>query len=173
MTADEIRSLLGLTPLPVEGGLYAESWRSDETLAAAALPARYGGPRAIGTAIYYLLTPGIFSAMHRVRSDEIFHFYMGDPVEALLLAEGAAGRVVTLGHDLAAGMRPQLVVPRGVWQGLALRPGGAWALLGTTVSPGFEPADFELGARAALGAAFPAHAERISRLTRAGGPALR
>ena len=95
MTADEIRSLLGLTPLPVEGGLYAESWRSDETLGPDALPPRYGSARSIGTAIYYLLTPGAFSAMHRVRSDEIFHFYMGDPVEALLLPEGEAGRVVT------------------------------------------------------------------------------
>lgn len=168
MTADEIRALLGLTPLPVEGGLYVESWRSDETLAAGALPARYGGARAIGTAIYYLLTPGVFSAMHRVRSDEIFHFYMGDPVEALLLPVGEAGRVVTLGHDLAAGMRPQLVVRRGVWQGLALRAGGAWALLGTTVAPGFDPADFELGRREPLAAEFPAHAAHVTRLTRAG-----
>ena len=168
MTADEIRALLSLEPLPVEGGLYVESWRSDETIGASALPSRYGGPRALGTAIYYLLEAGTFSAMHRLRSDEVFHFYLGDPVEALLLGPGRTGREVTLGTDLAAGMRPQLVVPRGAWQGFSLKSSGAWALLGTTVAPGFDPADFEHGERASLLAAFPDHAARIRALTRDG-----
>jgi hypothetical protein len=165
VTAADIRSLLGLVPLPVEGGLYVESWRSDERLAAAALPPRYGAPRALGTAIYYLLEAGACSTLHRLRSDEVFHFYLGDPVEVLLLREGEGGRQATLGPDLAAGMRPQLVVPRGTWQGLALRPGGRWALLGTTVAPGFDLADFERGSRSRLTAAFPALAARIAALT--------
>lgn len=105
--------------------------------------------------------------MHRVRSDEIFHFYMGDPVEMLLLTPEDGGRIVTIGTDLGAGARPQVIVPAGVWQGTRLRAGGAWALLGTTVSPGFEFEDYEHGARAELVARFPEWKERIEALTRA------
>jgi predicted cupin superfamily sugar epimerase len=166
VTADQIRALLGLAPHP-EGGYFRETYRAAEALPAGALPARYGADRALGTAIYYLLTPGTFSAVHRLRSDEVFHFYAGDPVEMLLLEEGG-GRVVTLGNDLAAGLRPQQVVPAGVWQGSRLRPGGAWALLGTTVAPGFDFADYEAGARAELQRAWPAFATVIAELTREG-----
>ena len=166
MTADEIRALLRLAPHP-EGGFFRETWRAAEALPAGALPARYGGPRALGTAIYYLLTPATFSEMHRLASDEIFHFYLGDPVEMLLLAPDGSGEAILLGPDLAAGMRPQVAVPRGVWQGARLREGGRFALLGTTVAPGFEYADYESGARADLLAAYPAHAPAIMGLTRA------
>jgi predicted cupin superfamily sugar epimerase len=165
-SAGELIAALGLVPHPHEGGFYAETWRSDEALAAGALPARYRGARALGTAIYYLLTPATFSAMHRLASDEVFHFYLGDPVEMLLLESEGAGRVVQLGTDLAAGERPQVLVPRGIWQGSRLAPGGQVALLGTTVAPGFDPADFELGARAALRSAWPHFADRIDALTR-------
>jgi hypothetical protein len=167
MTADELRALLGLAPHP-EGGYFRETWRADEAVARRALPARYDGDRALGTAIYYLLTPGTCSALHRLRSDEVFHFYRGDPVEMLLLAADGSGRVITIGVDLAAGMRPQVVVPAGVWQGARLRAGGAWALLGTTVAPGFDFADYEAGARAELQRAWPAFAELIAALTPAG-----
>jgi predicted cupin superfamily sugar epimerase len=166
MTADEIRSLLRLVPHPAEGGWFAETYRSSETIGAGGLPDRYPGPRSLGTAIYYFLTAGTFSAMHRLRSDEIFHFYLGDPVEMLLLRPDGSGDIVTLGPDLHAGMRPQVVVPREVWQGSRLRAGGAWALLGTTVAPGFDHADYETGRREALLTAYPRFRERILQLTR-------
>ena len=157
---------LGLKPHPREGGWFVESYRSDERIACDALPERYGADRALGTAIYYLLTASTFSEMHRLAGDEIFHFYLGDPVEMLLLRPEGTGATVLLGSDLVAGMRPQLVVPRGVWQGARLREGGRWALLGTTVAPGFEYADYETGARGDLLAAYPAHAPMIVALTR-------
>jgi len=162
--------LLDLQPHPAEGGYFIETYRADETLSAAALPGRYGGQRAHGTAIYYLLKDDNVSAMHRLASDEVFHFYLGDAVEMLhLYADGHAASVV-LGRDLDAGERPQAVVPRGIWQGARLRPGGRFALMGTTVAPGFDFADFELGERGALTAAYPAHAEMIAALTPAEAP---
>ena len=165
--AADLIARLGLTPHPREGGWFAETYRSDERVASAALPVRYGAERALGTAIYYLLTPATFSEMHRLASDEIFHFYLGDPAEMLLLGPDGSGAMVLLGPDLAAGMRPQVVVARGIWQGARLREGGRFALLGTTVAPGFEYADYESGARADLLAAYPSHAPLITALTRA------
>jgi predicted cupin superfamily sugar epimerase len=167
VNADEIRALLRLVPHRAEGGCFIQTYRSDETLERAALPSRYTGDRAFGTAIYYLLAPGTCSALHRLRSDEVFHFYLGDPVEMLLLPPGEPGAVAVLGADLAGGMRPQIVVPRGVWQGSRLVAGGSAALLGTTVAPGFDSADFELGERAALIREWPAWAEQIRALTSA------
>jgi predicted cupin superfamily sugar epimerase len=165
LTADRIKSLLGLVPLEHEGGWFAETYRANETIPAGALGRDRPEARALATAIYYLLTPETFSAMHRVRSDEMFHFYLGDPVEMLQLAPEGTGGVVLLGPDLDAGMRPQLLVPRGVWQGARLAPGGRLALLGTTVAPGFDFRDFELGDRA-LAEEYPEHRERILSLTR-------
>lgn len=151
LTAARLIELLGLEPLPVEGGHYRETWRS---------PA--------GSAIYYLLTdePDSFSALHRLPTDEVYHFYLGDPVEMLMLQEGGRMENVTLGPDVAAGQRVQHVVPRGVWQGSRLRAGGRFALLGTTMAPGFVPQDYECGVRDALVAAYPSAAEAIRRLTR-------
>jgi uncharacterized protein len=137
-TVEALRALLGLVPHPIEGGFFTETYRSADLLPGDTLPARYRGPRAAATAIYYLLTPETFSAMHRLGSDEIFHFYLGDPVEMLQLAPDGSHRVVVIGPDLEAGQRPQVVVPRGVWQGARLRPGGRLALLGTTVAPGLR-----------------------------------
>jgi hypothetical protein len=163
MTAEDVIRLLGLEPLAIEGGHFAETWRSTDRVT---LPARYRGERALGTAIYYLLTPGTFSEMHRLPADEVFHFYLGDPAEMLHLLPGGTGRLVTIGTDLAAGMRPQVVAPAGAWQGSRLVPGGAWALLGTTMAPGFDPADYERGARAALLAGWPEFRGGIEALTR-------
>jgi predicted cupin superfamily sugar epimerase len=129
------------------------------------LPGRYGGPRPCATAIYFLLTPEAHSAVHRLQTDEVWHFYLGDTVEMLLLAADGSGRAVLLGPDLSAGQRPQVVVPRGVWMGARLSPGGRFALLGTTMAPGFDAADFEAGNRAALLAAYPAFREMILALT--------
>jgi hypothetical protein len=162
LDADEIRRLLHLEPLPGEGGFFIETHRSGESLAAAA---GTRGGHALSTAIYYLITPRAFSALHRIRSDEIFHFYLGDPVEMLQLAPDGSGRVVTLGTDLDAGMRPQVAVPRGTWQGTRLVPGGRAALLGTTVSPGFEPAEYEPGDREVLARSHPQFRDLIHALS--------
>ncbi len=166
MTAEQIIATLGLVPLEPEGGYFRETYRSAALIPAEALPARAAGPRACSTAIYYLLTPDTFSAMHRVAWDEIFHFYLGDPVEMLRLFPGGAGDVVTIGTGLSAGMRPQVVVPAGAWQGARIAPGGRCALLGTTVAPGFDPADFEPGLRAPLIASHPRFRDLIAALTR-------
>lgn len=166
MTADEIKALLGLTPLTVEGGYFAETYRSGDLVSPEQFGGRYESRRTVATAIYYLLEPGTFSEMHRVKSDEIFHFYLGDPVEMLQLWPDGSSRVVTLGTDLESGMRPQVVVPRGVWQGCRLRQGGTVALLGCTVSPGFEYADYESGQCEDLAARWPDQKQRIAGLTR-------
>jgi predicted cupin superfamily sugar epimerase len=165
MTAEEIKHRLGLEQHPCEGGYFVQTWKAQEEIPQAALPARYSGARAAGTAIYYLLEPSTFSEMHRLVSDEVFHFYLGDPVEMLQLWPDGSDRVVVLGDNLAAGMLPQVVVPKDVWQGSRLRPGGQLALLGCTVSPGFDYADYETGKRAELMETYPGCAELIRRLT--------
>jgi predicted cupin superfamily sugar epimerase len=165
ITASDLIERLNLKPHP-EGGFYTETYRADELIHAGSLPSRYGGERAFGTAIYYLLVPGTCSSMHRIQSDEIFHFYMGDPVDMLLLFPGGEGKTVTLGYHLEGGMMPQVVVPRGVWQGAALRDGGQWALMGTTVAPGFEFQDFETGERDTLVNEYPRFERAIRGLTR-------
>jgi hypothetical protein len=175
VTADELIKLLGLRPHK-EGGYFAEAWRSPEKLAVNALPPRYSGSRSLSTSIYYLLTPDTFSRLHRLRSDEIFHFYLGDPVEFLLLEpsserdreavedEEPTGRLVLLGPDIKEGHRPMLVVRRGAWQGARLKKGGRFALMGTTTAPGFEYDDYEEGNRATLVSEYPGFADRICEL---------
>jgi hypothetical protein len=160
VTAGEIKKLLNLEPHPAEGGFYRRTYASEGT---AELP---GGARSLSTAIYYLLEPGTFSAMHVLASDEIFHFYLGDPVEMLQLHPGGRSAVFTLGPDLAAGQHVQLVVPAGVWQGSRLIAGGKVALLGCTVTPGFNFADYRGASYAELAAKWPTEAERIRALTR-------
>jgi predicted cupin superfamily sugar epimerase len=164
-TADELIRRLNLQPHPKEGGYFRETYRAVDTVPASALPSRYRGDRRASTAIYYLLTPTTFSALHRLESDEIFHFYLGSPVRMLQLLPDGTGRTVILGPDLAAGQDVQVVVPRGVWQGSLLEPGGDFALLGCTVAPGFEYADYESGNRDALQSQYPLFAEMIARLT--------
>ena len=164
LSVREIMDLLELKPLPLEGGYFHETYRSTDCLAPGSLPARYLSAKQAGTAIYYLLTPDTFSAMHRLPTDEVFHHYLGGPVTMLQLGpEG--GKVVKLGSDLRAGARPQVVAPRGVWQGSYLES-GAFALLGTTMAPAFDPADYEHGDRDRLIAEFPEWADLIRRLTR-------
>lgn len=165
MTADDLTRLLHLQPHPKEGGYFRETYRASEALAADALSARYGAPRSVSTAIYYLLTPTTFSALHRLQSDEVFHFYLGDPVRMLQLSPDGTGRSIVLGPDLGAGQQVQVVVPRGVWQGSVLEPGGEFALLGCTVAPGFDYADYESSTRQELLAHYPQFADLICRLT--------
>lgn len=164
-TAEDLIRRLGLQPHPKEGGFFRETYRAAEPFAAAALPARYGGSRSASTAIYYLLTPGTYSALHRLATDEIFHFYLGSPVRMLQLLPDGEGREVILGPDPLRGQSPQTLVPRGVWQGSLLEPGGEFALLGCTVAPGFDYADYEGAVRTDLLARYPTFADLIARLT--------
>ena len=159
MTAEEVIAHLQLQPHPVEGGFFRETYRSKESLK------RGQNNRSISTAIYYLLTPKTVSALHRLSGDEVFHFYMGDPVRMLQLRPDGSTRTLILGTDLNAGQVPQLVVPGGVWQGSVLIDGGSFALLGATMAPGFDYADYESADREELTARYPGEAAMIERLT--------
>jgi len=163
--ADELIARLGLTPHPREGGFFRETYRCEESYAPDSLPPRYFGPRSVGTAIYYLLKPGTMSALHRLRSDEVFHFYLGDPVRMLQLLANGSGKSIVLGPNLEAGQQVQVAVPRNVWQGTILEPGSEFALLGCTVAPGFDYADYEHGDRSELIRKYPQFADEITRLT--------
>ena len=166
MDAGDVIRVLGLEPHAGEGGYFRETYRSGGCIPASALPEGYLGGRAFGTAIYYLITPESFSALHRVRGDELFHFYLGDPVDMLRLFPDSSGEELILGSDIMAGHLLQCQVPGGVWQGLRLADGGRFALLGTTMAPGFEYEDFELGDPEWLMAGFPALRDRIARFVR-------
>ena len=163
MTADEIKTLLKLEPHPVEGGHFRRTYTSTLIVQVE----REGQPatRAMGTAIYYLLEPGTFSEMHMLSSDELFHFYLGDPVEMLQLWPDGRSEVVVLGPNLAAGQHVQLLVPAGVWQGTRLLGEGKVALLGCSVVPGFDFADYRSGSYMELAAQWPSEADRIRELT--------
>ncbi len=198
LDADEIIRFFDLQPLPVEGGLFRQTYRSAEAISPAALPGRYAGlpgetqggaaseaqdapARPIATAIFYLLTSRpaenaqgnivssnlpSFSAFHRLRSDEIYHFYLGDPLEITLLYPDGTSRQVILGQDIFHGQQLQLVVPHGAWQGTRLASGGRFALIGTTMAPGYTDADYEHGDRETLLAQYPHERERILAMTR-------
>lgn len=162
MNADEIVRTLGLVPHP-EGGSYREVFRSELRLPSAT----HDGERSASTAIYFLLKSGEFSAFHRVRSDEGWHHYAGDPLELTLLTPERV-EVVRLGKDIVNGERPFAMVRAGVWQ--AARPtAGAegFTLVGCTVAPGFDFSDFEMPTRAELITQLPEHRETIVPLTRA------
>lgn len=144
-----IADILGLAPLPDEGGLYRQMW-SDGT----------------STAIYFLLTCGDFSALHLLSGPETYHYYGGAPLQLLLL-DDASDEISepVLGMNLQTGQRPQLTVPGGVWQGSSSR--GAWTLIGTTMAPGFSWDAFILADRGEMCDRFPTVAQRIVELTRA------
>lgn len=165
MTADEIKQLLQLQPLSIEGGFFRETYRSRWAVSAEYLPDGFAGSRSIGTAIYYMLTPETFSALHRLPGTEVFHFYLGDPVVMLQLLPDGSSRTITLGSDLLNGQQPQVVVRGQVWQGSRLAPGGKLALMGTTMSPGFDYADYETADREQLIAQYPGAASRITEYT--------
>ncbi len=156
MSAEEVIARLGLTPLSGEGGLCRQTYVSG---------VRTEGGEAAGTAIFYLLRGDSFSHLHRLTGDEVYHFYLGDPVELVeLLPDGTARRTV-LGGDIAAGQEVQHLVPAGNWQGSRLAEGGAWALMGTTMCPGYTDEGYEHGDAEALLARYPQAAGEIRALT--------
>jgi predicted cupin superfamily sugar epimerase len=159
---DQLISHLQLKPHP-EGGFYAETFRSTLPVDSA----EHRGTRSASTAIYFLLRSQDVSAFHRVRSDEVWHHYLGDPLELYLIDDQGSLRVERLGADFARGQRPQALAPRNVLQAARVtteRHG--FTLCGCTVAPGFDFADFELPARSELSARFPAHRALFSELAR-------
>jgi hypothetical protein len=155
---------LNLAPHP-EGGWYRQTYRSQLLLPSAALPG-YGGDRVAATTIYFLLSGDEFSALHRLRSDEGWHFYAGSPLVVHVVDAGGAYRQILLGSDPGAGHAFQAVVPGGCWFGSSLLQPGTFALVGCTVAPGFEFADFEMAKRPELLSLYPEHRGIITRLTR-------
>jgi predicted cupin superfamily sugar epimerase/quercetin dioxygenase-like cupin family protein len=156
--------------VPQEGCWFSLSYSSDDQLDGDSLPARYAGrPHAAGNAIVALETPKDFSAMHRLQTDEVWHFYDGSPIDLLLLYPDGHGQRVTLGANVLAGELRQFTVPRGVWQGSAPRnrSAAAYSLFADQLSPGFDYADAEIGYRDSLQREYPAFARDIAHLTRA------
>jgi predicted cupin superfamily sugar epimerase len=150
-TAQEMIDAYDLKPLVGEGGYFRQTW----------IRAGEDPTSPLGTAILYLVTPGSFSALHRLAHDEIFHFYLGDPCEAVAIDPSGNLSVTVLGHDIAAGMQVQHIVPAGSWQGTRLIPGGEWALFGTTMAPGFDISGFELATHADIEQFAPGIADRV------------
>jgi uncharacterized protein len=168
-TAQEIAEKLNLKPLPKEGGLFGLTYMAGETISPNALPARYvDRVKPYSTAIFYLLTDDAdsFSALHRLPTDEVYHFYLGNPVQMCLLYPDGTARTVILGQDIFNGQHVQFVVPAGVWQGSHVVEGGSYALLGTTMAPGYSHGDYEPGSRRELISSYPQAAKLINRLTR-------
>lgn len=164
-SAKEIIDVLELKPLQKEGGLYRETYRSVGKMSPDATHSKNADSKNLCTAIYYLLTPDMFSAIHKLPTDEIFHFYLGDPVIMLQLRPNKTSEIITLGHDVINGQHVQVVVPKGTWQGSFLKDGGSYALMGTTMSPGFDSSDFEAGICGELINRYPDKKELIQRLT--------
>ena len=156
MTAQDVINALQLEPLTMEGGYFRRTYCSKECTP---------DGKPMGTAIYYLLTPDSYSRLHMLPTDEIYHFYMGDPVELTILDPKGTGETVLLGNDLEKGMVPQFCAPANCWQGSCLAEGGAWALVGTTMAPGFADEDFIPGDRDILLAEYQAFKEKIIKLT--------
>ena len=156
---------LKLAPHP-EGGFYRETYRAAETIEAAHLPERFGGGRVHSTAIYFLLPGDQISALHRIKSDEVWHFYAGTTLTLTLLHPDGRLEAHRLGPRPERGEAFQALVPAGCWYGARVDDPASYALVGGTVAPGFDFADFELAERAALLARFPEHRDTIVRLTR-------
>ena len=156
---------LGLQPHP-EGGYFKEVYRSHETLPADCLPQRFDSARSVATSIYYLLEENDFSALHRIRSDEIWHFHDGEALSVEALSPAGERHTWTLGLDLEQNQQPMAVVPAGYWFGARLAESTGFALVGCTVAPGFDFADFEMADRADLERRFGEHAAWIQGLTR-------
>jgi len=161
----KIIELLELEPLQIEGGFFRQTYRSNETISKDCLSKRYKSKRVLSTAIYYLLTPETFSSLHKLPTDEIFHFYAGDIVEMLQLFEDGTGKIIQIGNKIEDGFYPQVVVPNNTWQGARLIEGGEFALFGATMAPGFDVEDFVEGTRNELIKIYPAFSDMITKLT--------
>lgn len=163
-TASELIALLHLTRHP-EGGWYRETYRSSDMLGQNALPESFQGSRSYCTAIYFLLLRGDISALHRIKSDELWFFHTGAPLTIHLITPAGEHREIHLGKDLHSGEAFQATVPAGCWFGAEVSGDGEHTLVSCTVAPGFDFADFEMGNKDSLLAAYPNHSCVIQRLT--------
>jgi uncharacterized protein len=164
-TAEEVKATLGLKPHPT-CGFVTETYRSPLKIPSTALPEAYNeGDRPYGSALYFLVAPDAQIVMHRIRSDQLYHHYLGDPLEVLMLYPDGTGAVSIVGPDLAAGERPQLFVPGGTFHTSRLASGTGYALLASTEWPGVEPPDVEHGDIDELVAAYPDFREQILAFT--------
>lgn len=164
-TEKELEERFGLEPLAMEGGMFRRTWESPVIIPASALGGRFPADKRAGSAILYMVTPSSFSRLHRLPTDEVYHFYLGDPVRMLMISPEGEVRCVVLGQDVMAGMEVQLVVPAFWWQGLRLADGGRVALLGTTMAPAFDDGDYEDGDGDELSRLRPDWEEEIRRLS--------
>ncbi len=162
---NDLITSLSLQPHP-EGGWYRESYRATEAVSLAALPERFDGPRSHATAIYFLLNFDTFSALHRLKSDEQWHFYSGSALTVHVIYPDGRYAPIKLGSKLAQGETFQTVVPHGCWFGATVDTPASYALVGCSVAPGFDFADFEMAGRETLSNEFPQHSSLITRLTR-------
>ena len=165
LTAKELVSLYHLATHP-EGGWYKETYRSGELIPSNALPERFSAKRAFSTAIYFLLEQGNFSAFHRIKSDECWHFYSGGPLHVYVLLPDGNLQITALGNDIAAGEIFQFVVPANCWFASRPAPSSAYCFVGCTVAPGFDFADFEMAEANQLASEFPRHTAIIQELCR-------
>jgi len=162
MTADQIIKILDLVPLPGEGGYFRETFKSTHLLGAACLPENYNIPHSFSSVIYYLITPESFSAMHKLPTEEIWHFYLGDPAQQIQILPNGEVKQIRIGNQIFDGDVPQVIVPAHCWQGTKLVEGGQFALFATTMSPGFEFSDFVVADKNALIKSNPLFKEAIS-----------
>lgn len=165
MTAAQLIAQYDLQPHP-EGGWYKETYRSKETIAASSLPERFGGERHFSTAIYFLLEQGNFSAFHRIKSDECWHFYAGQTLQVYVLHDDGTMEVIKLGHDILNGGLFQYVVPANCWFASRPAPESDFCFVGCTVAPGFDFADFEMAKGEELLRLYPQHGKLIQSLCR-------
>jgi len=165
MTALDYIKHLNLAPHP-EGGYYKETYRATENIPNAGLPARFGPTRdrSFATAIYFLLPAGVFSAFHCIKSDEGWHFYAGGSIFIHVIDPSGRYTRLPLGPNLANGETFQAMVPAGAWFAAEPAPGTAFALVGCTVAPGFDFADFQMAKAEKLIQLCPEHGELINRL---------
>jgi Uncharacterized conserved protein len=154
-----------LQPHP-EGGWYCQTYKSIEQITTKALPERFAGDRAFSTAIYFLLEQGNFSAFHRIKSDECWHFYAGDELHIYMIHQNGELEIISLGNDPEKGQTFQYIVPANCWFASRPAPGSEYCFVGCTVSPGFEFEDLELANATALSNAHPQHKEIIKELCR-------
>ncbi|MCB9480886.1 MAG: cupin domain-containing protein [Desulfobacteraceae bacterium] len=165
MDSDFIIKKLKLVPLEKEGGYYYQTYRSSRIIKKEFLKNDYCNDKVLKTAIYYLLNQDTKSRLHRLKSDEIYHFYSGDPVLMLLIYPDDKLKKIILGNRLEKNEIPQFTVPANTWQGSTLLEGGSYALMGTTMSPGFDFSDYEEPDKIKLLKKFPMEKELITKLT--------
>jgi predicted cupin superfamily sugar epimerase len=165
LNAAQLIQQYNLQPHP-EGGWYKETYKSHEHIPADALPKRFGGNRVFSTAIYFLLEQGNFSAFHRIKSDECWHFYAGDPLRVYVLQPNGHLDIIDLGNDIFQGQQFQYIVPANCWFASRPLPGSSFCFVGCTVAPGFDFADFEMADAASLIVKYPQYQNIIKELCR-------